>query len=363
MNRKKTIRKAIIIGACLLAGGGITTLLVAASRKEATHYCKSIDVAIKGSGEKAFISKKDILAQLQKTANGSIVDKRIETIDVAKLETALEKHQWIRDAELYFDTHDVLHVIVLEREPIARLFTTAGSSFYMDSAGQRMPLLATVSVRVPVVTGLGPSKKWSRRDSAFVKDIITIAGYINTHPFWSAQIAQIDITSAGTFELLPVVGNHIIRIGRAENIEAKLANLLIFYKQVLRQTGFDKYAVVDVQYRDQVVGSHERTVSAIDSVQLQRNIQELIRKTRLQAEADSLAFVEITKAAAKDSAAQKEREALAEPLTEMKAADGKTQVAPVVKKSNAIKANRPVADKKPAPRKQPPKAIMKKRNA
>src|SRR5207237_171324 len=155
---------------------------------------------------------------------------------------------------------------VSERTPIARVFTTSGTTFYMDSTGKRMPLLPDVTVRVPVVTDFTSAKQYSKQDSAVVKDIATIAQYINSHSFWSAQIAQIDVTPAGTFELLPVVGNHIIRIGHAENLDEKLSNLLLFYKQVLSKTGVDKYAVIDVQYKDQIVGSHERTISAIDSV-------------------------------------------------------------------------------------------------
>jgi cell division protein FtsQ len=261
---------------------------------------------------------------------------------------------------LYFDTHDVLHVAVSEREPVVRVFTTTGTSYYMDSAGQRLPLLPDVVVRVPVVTTFTPAKAGSARDSAIVKDLSVIAQYINAHPFWSAQIAQIDVTPAGTFELLPVVGNHVIRIGHAENLEQKLANLLLFYKQVLAKTGFDKYAVVDVQYKGQVVGSHERTVSVIDSVQLQRNIQELMRKVKLQAEADSLAMVEEAKAAASDTAA---KEAVTTASIEKPNPVPARQQPQVTKaKSNPVKNTTSNIKKKPAPQQPAPKAVMKKRS-
>lgn len=148
-----------MIGACLLAGGGITTLLIAANGKEAAHYCRSIDVIVKGGGERAYISKSDILSSLNRAAKDSIISKRIETINVALLEKALERHPWIGDAELYFDTHDVLHVVVSEREPVARVFTTGSNTFYMDSVGTRLPLLPDVNVRVPVITAFSDAKK------------------------------------------------------------------------------------------------------------------------------------------------------------------------------------------------------------
>lgn len=363
MSKRKTIRKIVVIGACLLAGGSITTLLIAANRKEATHYCQRIDVTIKGSGDKAYISKADILAQLNSVAHDSIVHKKIEKINVGLLEKTLEKHPWIGDAELYFDTHDVLHVAVSEREPVARVFTTAGATFYIDSTAKQLPLLPDVNVRVPLVTSFTNATVLGKKDSAVVKDATTIAHYIITHPFWNAQIAQIDITPSGTFELLPVVGNHIIRIGHAENLDEKLSNLLIFYKQVLSKTGFDKYAVVDVQYKDEVIGSHERTISAIDSVQLQRNIQELMRKAKLQAEADSLADVEQA-AAAKDSALQKQVLPASVTVVEKKETTPvKPTPRPATKTNhNPVKTSKPNNTRHSTLQKPVPKAVMKKRS-
>jgi cell division protein FtsQ len=323
-------------------------LLIAANRKEAAHYCQNITVTIKSSGEGAYISKSDILTQLQAAAGSPIVQKKIETINVARLEKTLEKHLWIGDAELYFDSRDVLHVTVSERVPVVRVFTTAGVSFYMDSAGKHMPLLPQVTVRLPIVTSFPDGKIGGKKDSTIVKELTAIAQYINTHPFWSVQIAQIDITPAGTFELLPVVGNHIIRIGRSENLEEKLANLMLFYKQVLRNAGLDKYAVIDVQYKDQVVGSHEKTTSKVDSVQLQKNIQELIKKTKLQAEADSLALVEMAEAAN-------------DTLEAKKTIPEKPNLQPVAARKTAPAKKQPQPVEKPQPGTPVPKAVMKKK--
>jgi cell division protein FtsQ len=361
LSKKKTIQKIAVIGACLLAGGSLVTLLLAANGQKAAHYCRSIDVTIQGGGEKAYISKSDILSSLNRAAKNSIISKRIETINVALLEKVLEQHPWIGDAELYFDTHDVLHVAVSEREPVARVFTTAGNTFYMDSVGKHLPLLPDVNVRVPVITAFSDTKKGNAKDSAVAKDVSAIATYIAHHPFWNAQIAQIDITSSGTFELVPVVGNHIIRIGPAENLKEKLSNLLLFYKQVLSKTGFDNYAVVDVQYKDQVIGSHERTISTVDSVQLQRNIQELMRRAKQQAEADSIAAVEEA-AAALDTIQQKPPATV--PILEQPQTVPAKSNLPITKRSGKpVKTVKPNNTKNPNQRKPTPKAVMKKRSA
>jgi cell division protein FtsQ len=200
--------------------------------------------------------------------------------------------------------------LVAERDPIARVFTIAGKSFYIDSAGMRMPLLPGVSARLPVITGFPAAKKLNQQDSALLRAVTGIAQYVNENRFWQAQIAQIDITPAGTFELMPVIGNHIIRIGNAENLEEKLDRLFLFYKQVLTQTGFDKYGIVDVQFNNQVIGIKSKITSAVDSIQLQKNIEELIERTKLQATADSMALVQ-----AKEAALQKDTAVVQPPVT------------------------------------------------
>jgi cell division protein FtsQ len=288
VNKKRVIRKVLVLSAWCLVIAGITTLLVAANRKKTEHVCKDIAINIKGTGEKFFIEEADIRKQLEKATDGSLINKPLKNISLASLEKSLEKNQWIRDAELYFDREDVLHVSVNEREPVARVFTSGGASFYMDSSGHQMPLLDRVSVRVPVITGYINAKKLSAKDSALLKAVKQVVKFVSVDPFWNAQIGQIDITPDRKFELIPVIGDHIIRIGGAENIEEKMSRLMLFYKQVMSKTGFNKYSVVDVQYEGQIIGVNKGTTSAVDSIQLKKNIKELLEKSTIQNVSDEM---------------------------------------------------------------------------
>jgi cell division protein FtsQ len=343
----------MVLGAWLLVASGIATLLIAANRKDQSHNCKRVLVSIGGEGENIYIDKNDILGQIKWATKGGVVGKPITEIDLAMLEKMLEQQTWIRDAELYFDSRDVLHVLIAERDPIARVFTTAGNSFYIDSAAQRMPLLDKVSARLPVITNFTAAKKLYKKDSILLRSVTNLAQYIIADKFWNAQIAQIDITPAGTFELVPVIGNHIIRIGTAENMEDKLDRLFIFYKQVMSKAGFDKYTVVDVQFKDQVLGIKDKYASAVDSIQLQKNIKALIEQTKLQATTDSLtAEKEVTVATIEAT------EASSKPIDQPNPIIAKPNPAPkkvatsnVVEKPKNTKTN-----------KTQPKAVMPKRS-
>lgn len=286
MVRKRTIKKIIVLTAWLLVIGGLGTLLVAANHKQRDHRCQEVRIGIQGSGEKFYIEKEDVMQLMMATANGPLIGRPVTTVDLARLEKGLETNPWIHKAELYIDNKDVMHVIISEREPIARIFTTAGTSFYMDSSGHHMPLLEKLSARVPVVTNYPDVRRMNAADSTLLQGVKNVAFYVYSHPFWNAQVGQIDITGDRRFELIPVVGDHIIRIGDGENVDGKLQRLYIFYQQVLSKVGFNKYAAVDVQFEGQVVAIKKGPASAVDSIQLQKNIEELMNRASMQQAAD-----------------------------------------------------------------------------
>ena len=291
MKGKTIIQSILMVTAWLLVGTAMVLLLAAANRKQKKQLCKQVVIKIKGVNSKSYIDKDDVLQQLQGSKN-ILPGKQITEINLAQLELKLEKGSWIKDADLYFDSKNVLHVIVFEREPVARVFTASGSSFYIDSAGSRMPLLDDTSLRLPVITNFSAAKKLSRRDSLVLKELTTIIKYIKGDSFWNSQITQVDITPNRKFELMPLVGNHVIRIGNGEQLEEKLAKLKIYYKLVATKAGFDKYKVLDVQYKGQLLGIRKIKYSIIDSIQLQKNIEGLMERTRLQAAQDSLNIIE-----------------------------------------------------------------------
>ena len=343
----------MVISAWCLVIAGITTLLVAANRKKKEHVCKGVAVGIKGSGEKFFIEGSDIRKQLEKASGGPLTGRSLAAISLVSLEKYLEKNEWIRDAELYFDREDVLHVSVNEREPVARVFTTGGASFYLDSSGHQMPLLDRASIRVPVITGYTNAKKLSAKDSALLSDVKKVVKFVAADLFWNAQIGQIDITEDGKFELIPVIGDHIIKIGNAENIEAKMKRLFLFYKQVMTKTGFNKYSVVDVQYEGQVIGVNKGTASAVDSIQLKKNIKELLEKSTIQNVSDEMlpaartaVQTDLSMAAQNDSVAVKTNPVPA-----------KINPNPETKTTVSQPAAKPKKEES-----KKPKAVMKKRN-
>lgn len=349
----------------LCIGAGMLTLLLAAISKKNKGRCKDYTITLNGVQNNFFIDEKDVEQLLMKATKGNIRGEQIASFKLHELEVMLEHNTWIDNAELYFDNRDVLHITITEKEPVARVFTTAGNSFYIDSLGRKMPLSDKLSARVPVFTGFPDKKKLNAGDSLLLNNIRVAANYIMNHPFWMSQVSQIDITADRDFEMIPVVGNHLVKLGNGENIDKKFHRLLLFYKQVLSKTGFDKYKVIDVQYKGQVVVSKYAGDAKIDSVQLRRNVEKLLRQS-VEAENDTviramppLVKLEADSASAPDPALQDNNQ------INPKSNDSPNPVKSFVSKTGQKKTDnpKPVKNDKPKPpeKKKEPKAVMPKK--
>ena len=161
----------------------------------------------------------------------------------------------MKNAELFFDNNQVLQVKIQERQPVGRVFTAEGSSFYVDSSGVRLPLSDKLSARVPMFTNFPSDKEvMAASDSELLRGVVDMGKFITADSFWMAQIAQVYITPQGTFELTPTVGNQTIIFGDADDVDNKFNNLYTFYKKAWLQNGINTYSKLDVRFENQVVG-------------------------------------------------------------------------------------------------------------
>jgi cell division protein FtsQ len=274
------IRKILstMVWGCISAG--VLVLLVAAIRYRNNNTCKGYVIKLTGSS----IPRKDILALLTPAGAPKIQDRPIQSFDLRRLSTTLERNIWVQKSRLFFDNNNVLHIDITERTPVTRIFTEDGNSFYLDSAGVRLPLLTQIPVRLPVFTG------YPRReaDSILNAGIGLISSFLRQDPYWMAQIAQINITPERTFELEPETGAYRISLGDGSDVAVKFHRLQLFYQQVLSRMGMERYNRIDVSYAGQVVatrkGSEQRRY---DSLQGLNNIRQLIRSAQ-QLQPDTL---------------------------------------------------------------------------
>jgi cell division protein FtsQ len=274
---KYSLKKILVFSVWTILLTGTVVLLVAAMSKKNSEFISGLEVKISGVQNNCFIDKKDVLDILQKVNGKDLQKAKVSSLDLTKMEAHLEKDQWVKKAEMFFDNNNVLQIKITEREPIARIFTVSGASFYIDSSLTRLPLSDKFSARLPVFTSFPTAVKvLKKRDSVLLNQVKMLSEYIGTHPFWMAQIDQIDITPDAAFELIPKLGNQVIRFGDATNYEEKFNKLLAFYKKVQTSVGWNKYSVLDIQYKNQVIGvsrnAAEIKSDSLRSIQIMKQI-------------------------------------------------------------------------------------------
>ena len=192
MSITKNIRRIIFISIWLAAGTGFIVLIIAAVNGRNHQVCKGYAIEIKEANKALFIDKKDIEKVLTANKTITIKNKPVKNIDLNIIEARIKKESWVKDAEIFFDNNEMLKVIVEQRIPIARMFSSSGGSFYIDSSGQRMPLSEKMSARLPVFTGYPIDGKKNRtpQERKLIRDIKDLSLFLLNDPFWMAQIAR-----------------------------------------------------------------------------------------------------------------------------------------------------------------------------
>lgn len=363
--RRYKWKKILVNTLWVLAGIGTVVLLGAAMQAKNQKTCTGVKIEITGVERHMFIDEKDVMEMLKTV--GTVTGTRIGSLNLRQMEAMVERDPWVKNAEMFLDNNRVLQVSIEERQPVARVFTLGGHSFYLDSNAFRLPLSEKLSARVPLFTGFPSDKQvLAKPDSMLLENIVTIGKYILADSFWMAQVAQVDITPQPGFELVPVVGDHIVSMGGVEDLAEKFRKLNTFYHKAWLQNGINTYEKLDVQYDNQVVAIRKGTSKArIDSAKAHALMQGMIDQSALGLP-DSMRInnpVPPAKpVAVKDSAVRKP--IVAAPLK----TTAKTNSKPVINNkvtnkplSNVKKATaKKTVKKKPAAKNKKPRAVMNK---
>ena len=266
MGKKVDILKKVLIITLWVGVASVSVVvLVAATNKHATDVCEKVVVDIRSGDQGGYISEKEILNRISGNRPELLIGMKIKNFSLSQLEALLEQHLWIRNAEMFFDTKNVLRIEIEERVPVARIFRMGGESFYVDEIGKQLPVNGNQIAHVAVFTGF-PQMTYplSEKDSLLLMHVRDVGAYILKHDFWMAQIDQVHIENY-QMEFIPKLGKHQIYFGEGKMIEQKFKRLMLFYHQIMKKTGWNYYSSVDLRYEKQLVAVRRDSVSLYES--------------------------------------------------------------------------------------------------
>jgi cell division protein FtsQ len=234
---------------------GFFTLWSFAAQYRKQLTCNQIDIAIDEQNDKFFIDKKDVFKIIKQNGYDTLYQKKVDEIDWINLERKIKTNPWIADAQLFTNRNGNIKIEVTQRCPLMRIINKNNVGFYVDENGVPMMLSSKFTAREIIVTGALETTDFNYTNPEKGKryDIVKFVKFINDHPFWKAQIVQINWEENNEAQLYMLQGSHVIEFGDLVNFEEKLNKLKIFYLEGLNKIGWNKYKVIDVRFKNQVV--------------------------------------------------------------------------------------------------------------
>ena len=236
----------------------IGVLFAAIQRKQNATITK-VKIALLGiEGNRDLMSVKGVKQMFRNYLGYDLEMAAIRDLDLRDLEELLEADERVKNAEVFVDKNDVLYFQIYQREPIVRVINRDKTSFYLDKEGNSIPAIKGSTIRVPLASGNIENydkKLLENAKQSKLKDVFTMAKYINEDDFLRALIEQIDIDQEGEITLIPKLGRMKLEFGKAEDLDDRFEKLKIMYKDGLPKLGWRKYDKLVLKYEGQVNGS------------------------------------------------------------------------------------------------------------
>jgi cell division protein FtsQ len=251
---KKINWRAVLYGFLwLISLSGLIALMSFIEIKKSNLKCKDVKVLL--PGQFSFIERNEVDRILMANA-GAIVGRDLNEINIHKLENALKANPFIEFAKVYADMTGIIHVQIIQREPVIRVVNMANLHFYIDANGYKIPLSDNYTAKVLVASGFIEEDFNGRVDTLktkMAKDLYRTALYIKGDTLWDNQIEQLFVDLKEDVEMVPRVGSHKIILGSTDSLQTKFRNLLVFYKKAIPKVGWDTYKTINLKYNNQIV--------------------------------------------------------------------------------------------------------------
>lgn len=141
----KTFKGGYLVGLLLLAIGCLSFAGIRSKQRKISD----IDIIFNG-GDARFLSV-DIVNKLLIQSNDSLFFQQKDMVALNMVEQQFVGQPVIKNAELYTVPQGKLYVEIEERLPIVRIQAKKG--FYLDDAGQKIPLSERYTAKVPLFYG------------------------------------------------------------------------------------------------------------------------------------------------------------------------------------------------------------------
>ncbi len=265
----------------LISLSGLVVLMSFIDVKKSTTTCKEVKVILPGN---QFFLERAEVDQILASKNGLLVGRRLDNIDLQRLENRLKANPFVEYANVFADMNGTIQAEIVQRTPVLRVFNMAGQSYYVDQKGFKIPVSNHFTANVIAVNGdikEGFSGKVDTVRTQLVKDLYQLANFISKDSVWNNLFVQFYVNEKNDIELIPRVGKHTIILGDASDLKDKFRRLMVFYKKAIPHVGWDAYSIINLKFSGQVVClKSDSTIIRIKEEE--KRVKDSIRKEELK---------------------------------------------------------------------------------
>ncbi|MDR1757616.1 MAG: hypothetical protein LBR51_01465 [Bacteroidales bacterium] len=249
--------KAIVKISAML---GIIVMMCIAIVKMQSRVCLDIEIKTPDKTMVSCVSPEEIRQKLAKEK------LHVEGLNYKEIQAKWEQllpviksHPYIASCDNFYFSGNKLVLEITPRSPLLHVYDETGEQYFLDRSGILLPY--SPLVKENLIVALGHIAKQQEQlltnagdDSNSVLYVLrSIALAIEEDPFYAAQFRQIYVNSQGETELIPTIGVPKILFGNDENVAEKLALLKIIYTKAFPYTDMDKYAWLDVRFKNRII--------------------------------------------------------------------------------------------------------------
>lgn len=258
MRHKRPIVRNIIITIA------VVVLVVAANIIRRNSTVRGLEVVVNYGGCDTLVTAQTI-EQLVMTDNPTLLSQIVKDVDTRAIQEQVLTSPFVERCQTYVSILGNVVVKPQQRKPIMHVYY-GGKEFYVDNLGQYLPLSKEGRAHVMVVNGrfhqpdtvvsprtnLAELAVDSLGDDYDISHIWQVAHFMDQEEYLS-MFDQIYLNQEGDLILTPKLGTHVVNIGNSEELETKFSHLMALYKQALPRVGWNRYSMVNLKFKDQVV--------------------------------------------------------------------------------------------------------------
>lgn len=248
---KRSVRTIVFLSLSIIS---MMVLIVMAGYKNVSRQVANVNVEIEDQRGDFFTDQLEVVDLLNDQGGDYVLGLPVGNLDLNVLESRVEEHPFIKEAQVYKDIKGNLMIHVEQARPLARILETSGNDHYIDESGTLLPTITKHTSRVMIIE-LEHKFSWARniQETDYGKELLELLTFINNDEFWRAQIAGMVVKKDGELTLLPQVTKQEIEFGMPDDYEEKFRKLKLFYKEVLPNKGWNTYSRVNVKFDNQLI--------------------------------------------------------------------------------------------------------------